>query len=165
MRVPAMLRSWRFRIVALVTILLAVIGGAGLWYRHRPLTPNEKQLVGYWHIDVRTGANTRQVEYQGYLDFHPDRTLTLVGWSPPLSKLSWWVERDVLVIRVPPQRMLRSLGDWIQSGLPQSTSTRYEIHSLDPPKGSVVHLVSGPDGDRHITLTRVEPAPGTDPAP
>jgi hypothetical protein len=46
MRVPAVLRSWRF----LVAILLAVVGGAWLWHFYRPLSATERQIVGGWQM-------------------------------------------------------------------------------------------------------------------
>jgi hypothetical protein len=79
---------------------------------------------------------------------------------------TWRVEGDTVVIRQSCPWTLRSLVDWVASGQPWSESYRFEIRSLDAEKGSPVCLVAGPDlMDTQVTLTRVEPTPGTNPTP
>jgi hypothetical protein len=172
MRVPTVLRSWRFRIVAFVAILLSVIGGTWLWYIYHPLTPTEKQLVGGWIVTRGLRSEGQKFPSHSilgsYWRFHPDRTLSAGFGVPPASSvtLTWRVEGDSLVVRDSPPRTLRGLIDWVMSGLPRSDSTQYKILTLDHEEGRLVHLASTPDGNAHVTLIRIDPtAASNDPAP
>jgi hypothetical protein len=144
-------RKWRVLIAFALLGLLAGVIAVGWWSSRKPLSNEERHLVGRWTFQLDDTPMSVGLEYE----FLPDRTCRLRNIDPKTGAIlnespghTWWLSGNKLTVRHP---MAAAGGFW--QLLPSQRSVD-EVSVLTP---------DGPDRFRYTGTIEVRSTPTATP--